>query len=166
VKDCKIVATVNYSERIGRIFVRNMHADQPPVYQLLLSVTKRYLSELSVQTSELGLDRYQYVLVLVDDHRETLSQKALASLLQVDKSFIVTILDHLSSAGYVLREKNPGDRREHVIRLTDKARALIPGIRKAIGDLHNRSMDGLAEEEVFLFRTVLERIHRNLTLKT
>jgi MarR family transcriptional regulator, transcriptional regulator for hemolysin len=54
--------------------------------QSLISATKKYHSSFSKEVPELAIDRYQHVLVLIDDHREKLSQKALAELLQVDKS--------------------------------------------------------------------------------
>ena len=81
-----------------------------PLAQLLISVTKKYLSIFSQQTGGLDIDRYQYVLVLINLHKEQLTQKALSELLEVDKSFMVNIVDYLSSKGYVVREKNINDR--------------------------------------------------------
>ena len=75
---------------------------------------------------QLSIDRYHYVLVLIDFHDENLSQKALAEILHIDKSYMVNILDYLEEKGYVLREKNPYDRREQLIRLTAKAQKDIP----------------------------------------
>ena len=111
----------------------------------------------------MAIDRYQHVLVLIDDHREKLSQKALAELLQVDKSYMVTILDYLTEKGYVRREKNPSDRREQLIKLTPLAKNDTPLIREAICKLNSRSLKNLTAKEVQTFNTVLSTIQSNLS---
>jgi len=103
-----------------------------PLAQSLISVTKKYLSSFSKEVPDLAIDRYHHVLVLIDDQKEKLSQQALAELLQIDKSYMVTILDYLTEKGYVRREKNPNDRREQLIKLTPLAQSDVPLIRDAI----------------------------------
>ena len=137
-------------------------AMKQPLAQLLISVTKKYLSIFSQQTGGLDIDRYQYVLVLINLHKEQLTQKALSELLEVDKSFMVNIVDYLSSKGYVVREKNINDRRQQVIKLTDKAREAIPEIEKVISRLNKQSMENLSEEKIQIFSDVLLQISHNL----
>ncbi|MFD2161925.1 MarR family winged helix-turn-helix transcriptional regulator [Paradesertivirga mongoliensis] len=137
-------------------------AMKQPLAQLLISVTKKYLSIFSQQTGGLDIDRYQYVLVLINLHKEQLTQKALSELLEVDKSFMVNIVDYLSSKGYVVREKNINDRRQQVIKLTDKAREAIPKIEKVISRLNKQSMENLSEEKIQIFSEVLLQISHNL----
>lgn len=137
-------------------------AMKQPLAQLLISVTKKYLSIFSQQTGGLDIDRYQYVLVLINLHKEQLTQKALSELLEVDKSFMVNIVDYLSSKGYVVREKNMNDRRQQVIKLTDKAREAIPKIEKVISRLNKQSMENLSEEKIQIFSDVLLQISHNL----
>lgn len=134
-----------------------------PLAQSLISVTKKYLSSFSKEVPELAIDRYQHVLVLIDDHSENLSQKALAELLQIDKSYMVTILDYLTEKGYVRREKNPSDRREQLIKLTPLAKKDTPLIREAICKLNSRSLKNLTAKEVQTFNTVLRTIQSNLS---
>ena len=131
--------------------------------QSLISATKKYHSSFSKEVPELAIDRYQNVLVLIDDHREKLSQKALAELLQVDKSYMVTILNYLEEKGYVRREKNPDDRREQFIKLTPLARKDTPLIREAIFKLNLKSLKSLTEKEIQTFNTVLRTIQNNLS---
>lgn len=135
---------------------------EPLPHQLVL-ITKKYLSAFSQQTNSLTLDRYQYVLILIDDNQEQLTQKALAEQLNVDKSYMVTIIDYLSEKDYVIREKNPADRREQLIRLTKKARQDIPHIRNVISELNRQSMLNLTVSQVQTFNQVLETIQQNLS---
>ena len=134
-----------------------------PLAHLLISVTKKYLSIFSQQTEGLDIDRYQYVLVLINLHEETLTQKALCEILEVDKSFMVHIIDYLSSKGYVNRVVNISDKRQHHIKLTDKAKQAIPGIEKAIARLNDKSMEHLSESQIQTFSDVLQQINSNLS---
>lgn len=136
---------------------------EEPLPHPLILITKKYLSAFSQQTNGLALDRYQFVLVLIDDNHEELTQKALADLLKIDKSYMVTIVDYLSGLGYVLREKNPADRREQLIRLTPKAHEDIPHIRNIIANLNRQSFSNLSNNQVETFNQVLEVIHKNLS---
>ena len=67
---------------------------EEPLAQALTTVTKKYLCELSKSLLHLSIDRYHYVLVLIDNRHEALSQKALAELLHIDKSYMVSMLDY------------------------------------------------------------------------
>ena len=133
-----------------------------PLANPLVSVSKKYLNTLSKMVIQLSIDRYHYVLVLIDFHDENLSQKALAEILNIDKSYMVTILDYLEEKGYVIREKNPHDRREQLIRLTARAKEDIPVIKKAISDLNKRSLQNINESKKQIFNEVLAAIQDNL----
>ena len=135
---------------------------QEPLANPLLSASKKYLNALSKMVVQLSIDRYHYVLVLIDFHDENLSQKALAEILHIDKSYMVNILDYLEEKGYVLREKNPYDRREQLIRLTAKAQKDIPIIKEAIEELNNRSLQNISESKKQVFNEVLGIIQDNL----
>jgi len=134
-----------------------------PLAQSLISVTKKYLNSFSKEVPDLPIDRYQHVLVLIDDHQEKLSQKALAEYLQIDKSYMVTILDYLTEKGYVRREKNLNDRREQLIKLTPLGQQDVPLIREAVCRLNRRSLENLTEKEIQTFNSVLKTIQKNLS---
>lgn len=133
-----------------------------PLANPFIAVSKRYLSSLSKMVAQLSIDRYHYVLILIDSHDEHLTQKALAETLHIDKSYMVTILDYLEEKGYVMREKNPQDRREQLIRLTSLAQNCIPIIRDAIEVLNDRAFHNICESKKQLFNEVLTSIQHNL----
>ncbi len=129
----------------------------------LVLFTKKYLSRFNCMVGGLALERYQHILVLIEQHHELLSQKALAEILEVDKSYMVTIIDYLSERGYVIREKNPADRREQLIRLTDKARRDLIPIKRAFDELNRKLLMGIEAEDVAVFNRVLAAIDANLS---
>lgn len=133
-----------------------------PLSRLLISLTKKYLSVFSQQTRGLDIDRYQYVLVIIDDYGEQLSQQALAEDLQVDKSYVVTIVNYLERSGYVRREKNMKDKRQQLLKLTDKAKLVIPEIRAATERLNKKSLEHLTGKQIETFIQVLNQIDANL----
>src|SRR4051794_7949178 len=93
-----------------------------PIYRKLIRLGKLYLSELSTVTEHLDINQYYYVLTLICYHDGKLTQTALADMLGKDKSAMVAIIDSLSAKGFVFREINPADRREHLLRVTEKAK--------------------------------------------
>ncbi len=134
-----------------------------PLANPLLAVSKKYLNVLSKMVHQLSIDRYHYVLVLIDSHEQLLSQKALAEILNIDKSYMVTILDYLEKRDYIHRKKNPQDRREQLITLTPKAKENIPIIRSTIAILNDASLENLSDEQKKTFCEVLNTIEDNLT---
>jgi len=117
----------------------------------------------SLKIKGLDIDRYHYVLLLISLNNELLTQKALCNILEVDKSYMVNIIDYLSSKGYVFREKDLTDGRQHLIKLTDKAKAAVPLIKKVISDLNKKSLEHLSENDIRIFNNVLLTIDNNLS---
>ena len=97
------------------------------------------------------------------DDREMLKlQKALAEILNIDKSYMATILDYLEEKGFVIREKNPNDRREQLIKLTALAKINIPVIKEAIKKLNERAFNDICQSNKQLFNEILSKIQENL----
>jgi len=133
-----------------------------PLANPFIAVSKKYLSALSKMVAQLSIDRYHYVLILLDSHDENLTQKALAEILNIDKSYMATILDYLEEKGFVIREKNPNDRREQLIKLTKLAQVSIPVIKEAIKKLNERAFHNICQSNKQLFNEVLSTIQENL----
>lgn len=136
--------------------------EEPLMYPFIVA-TKKYQSVFLQQTRELDLERYHYILVLIDDYKEELSQQEIADKLGIDKSFMVNIVDYLFEKGYVKRVKNIKDKRAHIIKLTEKALKAIPIIKKVVVELNERSLKNLSEEKVETFKEVLSVIQSNLS---
>jgi len=133
-----------------------------PLANPFIAVSKKYLSALSKMVAQLSIDRYHYVLILLDSYDENLTQKALAEILNIDKSYMATILDYLEEKGFVIREKNPNDRREQLIKLTKLAKVSIPVIKEAIKKLNDRAFHNICQSNKELFKEILSTIQENL----
>lgn len=139
-----------------------MQAEEPLITKLIF-VSKNYLSAFSSFVEDLPIERYQYVLVLIAEKDEKLTQKALSELLKIDKSYMVSIINYLSDRGCVYREKNPEDRREQIIRLTEKAHQILPTIKKAFDRVNKQSFKNLSSEQIKSFYDTLNIVQANLS---
>jgi DNA-binding MarR family transcriptional regulator len=133
-----------------------------PLANPFIAVSKKYLSTLSKMVAQISIDRYHYVLILLDSYDQNLTQKALAEILNIDKSYMATILDYLEEKGFVIREKNPNDRREQLIKLTALAKINIPVIKEAIKKLNERAFNDICQSNKQLFNEILSKIQENL----
>ena len=133
-----------------------------PISRKLIRLGKLYLSELAKNIEHLEINRYYYVLTLICYHDGKLTQKALGEMLGKDKSAMVSIIDTLSEKGFVYREINPADRREHLLRVTEKAKIAVPEIVQAFEEMNTNMTDEIPEEDMLVFYSVLLKMQENL----
>ncbi|MBW4891153.1 MarR family transcriptional regulator [Mucilaginibacter sp. HMF5004] len=135
---------------------------EEPISRRLLHVAKIYLGAFSKRVEELDINRYHFILLLIAEHEGQLTQKKLAGITGKDKSSMVSIIDTLTDKGYVYREINPGDRREQLIKITDKAKADIPAIKESFNLLNIKAAEGISDEKLNIFNDVLQQMTQNL----
>jgi MarR family transcriptional regulator for hemolysin len=133
-----------------------------PISRKLNQLGRAYLSLLAKQVEPLGISRYYYALTYICYHDGKLTQKALATELGKDKSIIVNVIDTLSEEGFVYREINPADRREHLLKVTEKAKKAVPKIIEAFETLNKSITDEIPDEEMKIFNIVLKKMGNNL----
>ena len=135
---------------------------QEPISRKLLQVAKVYLGAFTKRVENLEINRYHYILLLIAEHNGQLTQKQLAEITGKDKSSMVSIIDTLSSKGYVYREVNPNDRRQQLIKITPKAEADIPTIKESFDYLNQVAIQNIDPEKLQAFEDVLQLITGNL----
>jgi MarR family transcriptional regulator for hemolysin len=133
-----------------------------PISRKLNNLGRAYLSLLTKQVEGLGISRYYYALTYICYHDGLLTQKALANELGKDKSIIVNIIDTLSEQGFVYREVNPADRREHFLEVTDKAKKVVPKLIEAFETLNKSITEDISDDEMKIFNTVLTKMGTNI----
>ncbi|MCV7108807.1 MULTISPECIES: MarR family winged helix-turn-helix transcriptional regulator [Mycolicibacterium] len=90
------------------------------------------------------------------------SQRQLATLLGIHRNAMVAVVDKLESQGLVKRTPHAQDRRAFAIRLTDKARELLPAL-DAQGRLQEETITAmLTGQERDALRHLLQRVSTGL----
>ncbi|MEZ2335949.1 MarR family winged helix-turn-helix transcriptional regulator [Mucilaginibacter sp. RCC_168] len=133
-----------------------------PISRKLIRLGKLYQSLIVKSTKHLDVDRYHYVLSLIYHHDGQLSQKALAEKLGKDKSAIVSIINLLSAKGFVYRENNPADRREQLLKVTEKAKLAVPHIVATFKNINAEIAKGISADDMKIFERVLLQMQNNI----
>ncbi len=132
-----------------------------PVERIMGKISKMSQDIVQGKLSHLDIDRSFYPLLLIDAGHG-ITQQELAHELSCDKVQVVRIIDYLSSNGYVDRIPNKTDKRKYELSVTDKARKVIPDIKKAFDELSAITMKGLSTSQKNELYAMLTLIVSNL----
>ncbi|MGY1815077.1 MarR family winged helix-turn-helix transcriptional regulator [Blastococcus sp. SYSU D00820] len=106
-----------------------------------------------------GLRVRQYsVLALAADTPEGTSQRELASVLGLDPSQVVLLVDDLAAAGLVERRPSPTDRRTRLVVATDAGRVARARAAERADEDNRRRLRALSAEERETLRALLARV--------
>jgi MarR family transcriptional regulator, transcriptional regulator for hemolysin len=129
-----------------------------PVGRDLAIIARMYYGVLTKKLESLDIDRHFSVLIYLDECTESCSQKCISDQLLIDKASMVRVIDYLSDKGYISREINKTDRREHSIVLTPKARKALPKIKSATRSLNEKLFKGLSRKEINSFYLLMDNM--------
>lgn len=88
------------------------------------------------------------------------SQEELAQELCLNKSTVTRTLAHLEEQGYIRREQSPADKRQLAVFPTERMLAALPEIRGVSREWHERISEGIPEDELAVFHSVLSRMEK------
>jgi DNA-binding MarR family transcriptional regulator len=124
---------------------------------------KLYFGALTRKLEQLDIDRHYSILILLENFEGNCSQQMISNLLQIDKASMVRVIDYLVQKGYINRQENLTDRREHRLCLTDKARKILPHIHQGINELNETATEGLSSKQLKDLYESLDILTSNLT---
>lgn len=81
---------------------------------------------------------------------------------QLGKSTLTEMLDRLEKSGHLRRVPSQQDRRKTLIELTDKTKGLHKKYEKVSQEMNDLFYEGLTEDEIDGFETLLRRVLANL----
>ena len=111
-------------------------------------------SRISVE--DLQTTHYAFVLAICREPGH--SQEEIAKELCLNKSTVARNLNCLEEKGYITRTSLPSDKRQFSVYPTEKMLSAFPEIKSASGEWMALLSEGISEEELKIFNSVLERM--------
>jgi DNA-binding MarR family transcriptional regulator len=105
-----------------------------------------------------GFEIYDYGLlaILAEGARET--QATIADALAVDPSRLVAVLDSLEQRGLVGRQRDPQDRRRHVVSITTAGKRQLSRLRAIAAKLDDEFLAPLGQKDREVLHELLMRL--------
>lgn len=106
----------------------------------------------------LGLRARSYAALALACSDVPIRQRDLVTLLELDPSQIVALIDELESLGLVRREADPADRRTRVIDATPAGRELFERARVVTAGAERETFASLRDDERDVLRSLLRKV--------
>ena len=128
------------------------------IHQITNRIFNQMLKDYGIEELNSGQGRILFALWQEDN----IPIRALSIKTQLTKSSLTTMLDRLESAGYLKRERDENDRRQFIVKLSEKSKNLqikYVDVSKKMTELFYGT---LTEEEIDQFEASLRKILNNL----
>jgi DNA-binding MarR family transcriptional regulator len=110
--------------------------------------------------------RQSHVLAILKGAGGEMTQKELEDSLEVSHPTVVGLVNRMQKQGFLESRKDESDRRNKIVSLTEKARAVGEQLDRTVRD-HNRLMlAGLTEQQKDSLYDMLSVIDKNITRAT
>jgi len=105
-----------------------------------------------------GFELYDYSVLALLAEGSLETQGTIAGALNVDPSRLVALLDSLEQRGLVARQRDPQDRRRHVVSITEDGKRQLGRLREMTKRLENEFFGPLDADERLTLRELLQRL--------
>ena len=122
---------------------------------------KKYLSEV-FKKNNVNLTAEQYLVMDTLWNEGTLTQQAIAFIIQKDKNSVTQFIDNLEKKGLVARSVSKDDRRVNNIVVTKEGMALKDSTKQLAIETMEKALEGIPEQDVLTFVDVLKKVCANI----
>lgn len=124
------------------------------VAQVGRAATRRYGAALA----PVGVNPRQTAILFELRREGAMSQQALSEVLDIDPSNLVGLLNFLEEEGFLLRRRDPTDRRRHMVEISQRGVRLLGEIEQAAKQVEDEFFGALSLEERDQLRELLLRV--------
>jgi len=129
---------------------------------LIADVARLMRSAFDRRVRRLGLTRSQWQVLSLLHRRPGLSQSELAEMLEVERATAGRMIDRLEQKGWLVRRRDPADRRAWRLHLTGEAEAVQAEMGVIAAGMIDEAMAPLDEEEREALTAMMERVKARL----
>jgi DNA-binding MarR family transcriptional regulator len=104
---------------------------------LMVRIAMGFKARALAELESAGFSQYHYSVLAVLGEQARKAQATIADALGLDPSQLVGILDGLERKRLIVRQRDPEDRRRHVVSLTAKGRTQLVRLRTMIDRLED-----------------------------
>jgi DNA-binding MarR family transcriptional regulator len=125
---------------------------------LLAKLGMGFKAKAVAKLEEAGFDPYHYsvLAILGEGARET--QAMIADTLALDPSRLVALLDSLEERELVVRQRDPDDRRRHVVTITDAGKRELSRLRAIVKEVEDDFFAPLDAQSRKAFHEMLQQL--------
>jgi len=123
---------------------------------------KKYLAEV-FKKNGVNLTAEQYLVMDTLWNEGTLTQQAIAFIIQKDKNSVTQFIDNLEKKGLVTRSVSKDDRRVNNIVVTADGMALKDSTKQLAIDTMNQAVKDIPEADLNTFVCVLKKVCANIS---
>ena len=138
----------------------------PAPYELigaLLATARLHRKHAEHIVSSTSLHPTQHrVIMYLSRRNESTMQREIANQFELTPAAVVQIVDRLEEGGYVMRVLSETDSRCKYVSLTEKGKKTAADSARAFQRIDTKSLSGISEEELDVFRNVLLRMQENM----
>lgn len=128
------------------------------IKQVGTRIFDRMLATSGIDSFNGAQGRILYVLWQNDE----ISISNLSAQTSLANTTLTAMLDRMESIGLIVRKPDPKDRRNRLIALTEKAKALQDDYNRISGQMNEIYYTGFTETEIVQFESYLQRVLNNL----
>ncbi len=121
---------------------------------------RRQVTEL-LRSSDLTPAQYNVLRILAGAGARGCSCATMAERMVHFDPDVTRLVDRLAARGLAQRDRDPGDRRLVITRITAEGSALIERLARPIADLHRRQFAALGGERLHMLIVALEDLRRD-----
>jgi DNA-binding MarR family transcriptional regulator len=118
----------------------------------------RLRAEVSVPLSPLGIATHQFGLLTALESLQPCSQQRVATALGISGPAVVSTVAELEKRELITRERNPEDRREHLLRLTPEGLERVTAARSIVDVTHDELARRVGTAELSELNALLAKI--------
>ncbi|QDP41941.1 MarR family winged helix-turn-helix transcriptional regulator [Radiobacillus deserti] len=129
---------------------------------LLGKVLQQMENEFAEGLVSFQINARQYGVLLFIKENPYSSQKDVSESLKIDRTTMVSHIDHLEALGFVKRTKNPNDRRSYSLLITEKGDEILHSRWEFLHKTELGVLAPLDSEEQKVLKTLLIKVWKSL----